>query len=268
MSQFSQAFFKYLEEVKRTAALTPIILGGFSSVDGGTGGPPGGFVGLLPQTRVAYDLTEAEISGFVSENPYNPSGVLVSGSLLDNLNHIRYRLSIVEAGGSGDMLTSIYDTNDDGTVDSADEATLVTGIGSAGNYMYYGTNESGVAGFYSLPSNTVFQTLFSVEGSLEIEDNPLRIYNIAGVTRTIDKVFLAVGTAPTGSGIIVDIHKDGTTIFTDQDNRPTILDTEYTGFTTTIDEPSWVDGSYLTMHIDQIGTTISGSDLTVHIRYT
>lgn len=274
MSQFSNAFFKYLEEVKRSMMLSPIILGGFSSPSGGSGGPPGGFTGFLPQTRIAYDTTEAEISGFVSENPYNPSGVLVSGSLLDNLNHIRYRLGVLEAGGAGigDMLKSVYDINDDGTVNSADEAITIANIDTAGNSKYYGTNETGTPGFYDLPTisgnSTIYQALFSVEGTLQVEDNPLRIYNIAGVTRTIDKVFLAVSTPPSGASIIVDIHKNGTTIFTNQDNRPEILSSEYTGFTTVIDENSWLDGEYLTMHIDQVGTTVSGSDLTVHIRYS
>lgn len=122
MSQFSYTFFKYLDEVKRTLLLSPTILGGFSSGSGGSGGPPGGFQGFLPQTRVAYDTTEAEIQGFISPNPYNPSGVLVSGSLLDNLNHIRYRISVVEAAagisGGGSVAGNIEIKNDGSVVDS------------------------------------------------------------------------------------------------------------------------------------------------------
>lgn len=65
-------------------------LGGTSGPDGGAGTPPGGFQGQLIQSAVAYDSTEAEtLAG--------------SSSLLDNLNHIRYRLA--SAGGS---LVGIY----------------------------------------------------------------------------------------------------------------------------------------------------------------
>jgi len=74
-----------------------------------------------------------------------------------------------------------------------------------------------------------------------------------------------VNTPPTDSSIIVDIHKDGTTIFTNQANRPTIAAGANIGNTTTIDVPSWAVGEYLEMDIDQIGSGTAGSDLTIHI---
>ncbi len=110
--------------------------------------------------------------------------------------------------------------------------------------------------------------IFTMEGNVSVVDNPLRIYNASGGTRTISKVFLAVNTAPTGAAIIVDIHKNGTTIFTTQSNRPQIAADANTGYTTTIEVSTWADGAYLTMHIDQIGSTTPGSDLTVIILYS
>ena len=109
--------------------------------------------------------------------------------------------------------------------------------------------------------------MFSIEGVLVVEDNPLRIYNISGVTRTMSKVALAVGTAPTGGSIIVDIHKNGTTIFTNQDYRPLISATQTYGESTGIGVSSWEDGDYLTMHVDQKDSDNIGADLTVHIKY-
>ena len=97
-SRYNIQLFEYFNRLERKMRLTPLNLGGVSTSGGGGGSPPGGFIGQLPQTRVAYDITEAAISGWVAENPYNSSGVLVSGSLLDNLNHIRYRLGILETG--------------------------------------------------------------------------------------------------------------------------------------------------------------------------
>lgn len=49
---------------------------------------PGGTIGLLPQNKVGYDSSELSLS----------SG---SSTLVDNLNHIRYRLDNLEIGTAG-----------------------------------------------------------------------------------------------------------------------------------------------------------------------
>jgi hypothetical protein len=89
-----------IESAQRTIKAAPSNLGGLPGAGGGVGGPPGGFIGYLPQTRVAYDTSEVASSGIPS------SGV----SLLDNLNHIRYRLHVIESGGAGGTITVIDDT--------------------------------------------------------------------------------------------------------------------------------------------------------------
>lgn len=66
----------------------PINLGGYSAPSGGAGGPPGGFIGYLPQTRVAYDETEASTD-------YTPASGM---TLVDNLNHIRYQMAAISGG--------------------------------------------------------------------------------------------------------------------------------------------------------------------------
>lgn len=86
-----------LESSARNLKAHPLNLGGIAGVGGGVGGPPGGFIGWLPQTRVAYD--EDELATLATS---------VSGSLLDNLNHIRYRLELIEAG-SGVLVVDEYD---------------------------------------------------------------------------------------------------------------------------------------------------------------
>ena len=62
------------------------VLGGSSGSAGGTGGPPGGFIGKLAQGYVCYDTTEAE-------------AITGTTSLVDNLNHIRYRINVMEETG-------------------------------------------------------------------------------------------------------------------------------------------------------------------------
>lgn len=85
---------------------------------------------------------------------------------------------------------------------------------------------------------------------------------------TIQNVRAAVGTAPTGASVIVDVNKNGSTIFTTQGNRPTIPASANVSGKSVPDVLSLVDGDYLTVDIDQIGATIAGSDLTVLIAYT
>ena len=97
----------------------------------------------------------------------------------------------------------------------------------------------------------------------------------AGVTKfrfpfaaTILGVSAAVGTAPTGSSLIVDVNKNGTTIFTTQGNRPAIAaGATYAAEVTNMDVTSFAAGDYLTVDIDQIGSTVAGADLVVFVRY-
>jgi hypothetical protein len=85
---------------------------------------------------------------------------------------------------------------------------------------------------------------------------------------TILGVSAAVGTAPTGASLIVDVNKNGTTIFTTQGNRPAIADSAlYATEVTNMDVTSFAAGDYLTVDVDQIGSTVAGSDLVVFIRY-
>jgi hypothetical protein len=81
----------FLENARRTNTASNILmLGGANGPGGGVGGPPAGFSGKLPQSRVAYD--ESEYASLDT-----PSGV----SLVTNLDHIRARLELLEASGVG-----------------------------------------------------------------------------------------------------------------------------------------------------------------------
>ena len=120
----------------------------------------------------------------------------------------------------------------------------------------------------SAPASSTSQAIFTISGNLSVLAGTLRIYNQLGRTVTISEVFLSANTAPLTSAIIADVHKGGTTIFTNQANRPQIAASANTGNTTTIDVPSWADGEYLTVDIDQIGTGTVGADFTAHIIYS
>jgi len=125
-------------------------------------------------------------------------------------------------------------------------------------------------GTFSRPDDHshTLMTIFTVEGAISVDSNPLRIYNNFGENKTISEVFLSIDTPPTDASILVDVNKDATTIFTNQANRPSIAAGANTGNTTTVDVPTWADGEYLTMDVDQIGSGTAGSYLTVHIIYS
>jgi hypothetical protein len=89
MNKFNRELFQALENLKRQLEVKPVNLGGYEGSGGGTGAPPAGFIGQLSQLKVTYDLSEIGASGTSSDS-----------SLLDNLNHIRYRIDIVESGGN------------------------------------------------------------------------------------------------------------------------------------------------------------------------
>jgi len=78
-------------------------------------------------------------------------------------------------------------------------------------------------------------------------------------------VFAAVGTPPSDNSLIADIHQDGTSIFTTQENRPTVSSGTFAGTSPTPDVQAWATGSYLTMDVDQIGSGVAGSNLVVHV---
>lgn len=107
-------------------------------------------------------------------------------------------------------------------------------------------------------------TLGTMEGTLEISDSPLRIYNRYQMNRSFIEVFLAVDTPPDGDDIVVDVQVNGVSIF-DTGSEPKILDGENTGYVTIFDIPTWTAGTYLTWSILQVGSSTPGSNLVVHI---
>jgi hypothetical protein len=83
--EFSDVFWNQFYRMRRMLEVQPLNLGGVSASGGGIDGRPGSFFGMLPQTRVTYDKSELGTQGSAG-----------SPTLLDNLNHIRYRIDVLE----------------------------------------------------------------------------------------------------------------------------------------------------------------------------
>jgi len=90
--RYEHKFFEYLEDLKRFLLAQPLNLGG--TVSSGSFGRPTGYIGYLPQTKVSYDPYEVA-----------SSGISATATLLDNMNHVRYRLDDLEGGGGVPVLT-------------------------------------------------------------------------------------------------------------------------------------------------------------------
>lgn len=103
---------------------------------------------------------------------------------------------------------------------------------------------------------------FSIGGVISVASYGMRIY--ANRNCSITHVRISAGTAPTGSSIKVDVNKNGTTIFTNQANRPEIPAGGNTD-TSIPDVTTLLDGDYITFDIDQVGSTVAGSDLVIQV---
>ena len=109
---------------------------------------------------------------------------------------------------------------------------------------------------------------FSEVGTLTVKTGTFRWYPPYNIT--IIDVSAMVGVAPTGATVIVDVNNAGTTIFTTQGNRPAIAISGFHDVSSTADGDVTLtaETDYITVDIDQIGSTIAGDDLVVQVRYT
>lgn len=88
---------------------------------------------------------------------------------------------------------------------------------------------------------------------------------IVGIAGTVVDVRCYLDTAPTGASFIVDILKNGTTIYTTPANRPTILAGANASSLALPDVTSVAAGDRLTYNVAQIGAGTAGSDLYVSV---
>lgn len=146
---------------------------------------------------------------------------------------------------------------------AAKEATANKGVANG----YASLDSGGKVPPSQLPATTVTRThVFSNTGTLGVAGGTHRLYNDSGSTWAIQGVRASVGTASTGASILVDVNVNGTTIFTNQGNRPTIaVSTNTSGKVTNMDITTVASGAYLTVDIDQTGSIIAGSNLTVQV---
>lgn len=94
-----------------------------------------------------------------------------------------------------------------------------------------------------------------------------RRFNDSGQTLTIVAVRVRANIAgPVGQALIVDLNKNGLSVFPDQASQPKILDGDTdSGKVISMTTTSVADGDYLVPDIDQIGSTVPGSGILVSV---
>ena len=116
------------------------------------------------------------------------------------------------------------------------------------------------------PSYVVYPLWWWVSGTLTVAANqgweiPIQVDVLKAPV--IVSCYARVKTAPTGASLIIDVNKNGVTIFTTQANRPTIAAGATVSSDSLPDVVSLAQNDYLTIDIDQIGSVVAGANLTV-----
>ena len=127
----------------------------------------------------------------------------------------------------------------------------------------YAINDAGTV--YELSENTPVFT-FPVTDTLVVETSATNVL-IVPKALTITKAYGYVKTAPTGTSIIIDINKNGSSIWSSTPgNRLTIAAGANSGSQTSFDTTTLVEGDILTIDIDQKGSATAGADLNVALK--
>ena len=110
--------------------------------------------------------------------------------------------------------------------------------------------------------------VFTVTGTL-VTGTSLTPALIAVDSLTIVQAYAYVKTVNTGASLVIDINKNGTSIWNSTPaNRLTIAasDADKYATQTIFDTTALSEGNILTLDIDTVGSTIAGADLTVELR--
>lgn len=83
----------------------------------------------------------------------------------------------------------------------------------------------------------------------------------------ITNVTAATITAPVGSSVILDVNKNGTTIFTTQSRRPTVAAAATSAVTGEPEVTAFSAGDVVTVDVDQVGSGTAGTGFCVAIAY-
>lgn len=119
---------------------------------------------------------------------------------------------------------------------------------------------------FGAPPTEVWTTLFFGKlGILSVDTNVTLAVPVP-CDLAIDHVRAYAKTAPGGDDLILDINKNGITLFTTQANRPVIPDGSNLGPKSAAPDIAELhEGDVLTLDVDQVGSGIPGEGLSVEV---
>ena len=82
---------------------------------------------------------------------------------------------------------------------------------------------------------------------------------------TIRAMTVATDVAPTGASLIFDVNKNGTTLFTTQANRPTIVASGVSASVALPNVTTLALGDVITVDCDQVGSSVASTGFTIAI---
>ena len=200
---------------------------------------------------------------------HNPDGTLKSGTVGSATSTTQGTIQLAgDLSGTATMPTVPALSNKANISTTIAAGTGLTGGGDLSTSRTIsaniGTTSGTVAAGDHTHTVTTSLTAFSMAGTLGVTTGTQ--YLPVDGTYTITGVRLAVGTAPTGANLIVDIKKNNVTIFTTQANRPTVTaGTTSAGPGAAPDVTSLSAGDLLSVDIAQVGSTAPGANLTVAV---
>lgn len=104
-----------------------------------------------------------------------------------------------------------------------------------------------------------------IEGEIATIVGDQRFYNPAGVDLEIVQVSVGQSIGPSGGPNIYDLNVNGTTVFTNQSNRPTVAIEGHQATVGAIDVTLWPSDGYISWDVDLVGTTSPGSLATLTV---
>jgi hypothetical protein len=225
--------------------------------------------GCAVSAQITPDMTVAVASGTVIVA--GTLATVTSGNLsLTSASSVSPRFDLVVANSSG-VKTVVA-----GTPSSNPVFPSIPGSSVVLAAVYVPVNQTAIQ-TNKLVDKRLFirQAAGSVTESVAVFEQPGTLTVVPGQGRyllrksgSIVGVDATVSTAPTGSSLIVDVNKNGTTIFTTQANRCAVAAGSNANVSTAIpDVTAFSARDYLTVDIDQVGSTVAGADLVVQVTY-
>lgn len=238
--------------------------------------------GGIPAGSVIGIATGLVVSTTVASTPYLATGTTTADTAAGDWAEVQLGTPVTLDPGTtyqlvseniGNSIQSLVSVSFSGVVATSPKYTTSTGVnwGSGYNTSYtmpFRLQTSGQKwGLLAQggSSNAGGRTYTGfVSGVLSVGIGSTRLYNDSNTTLTVLSVRASVGTAPVGSSVVVDINKNGVSMFGTA-TKPTIVDGTFTDKRAPDTGMTIADGEYFTVDVDAVGSSVAGSDLTIQI---